>query len=103
MAKRKNHRKDKTSNSLPWLALAGVGLLVALGAVVIGMVTGGSRANRPTPQVTGAPRVQVSPESLDHGDIHFLTTIESRFEVRNVGDEPLEILGEPRVDAVEGC
>lgn len=103
MAKRKNHRKVKTSNSLPWLALAGVGILVALGAVVIGMVTGGSRANRPTPQVTGAPRVQVSPESLDHGDVHFLTTIDSEFVVRNVGDEPLEILGEPRVEAVEGC
>ncbi len=89
---------------MPWLALGVVGLLVALGAIVIGMVTGGSsRTNRPTPQVTGAPRVQVSPESFDHGDVHFLTTIESTFLVRNVGDEPLEILGEPRVEVVEGC
>jgi hypothetical protein len=31
------------------------------------------------------------------------TQVESRFTVQNVGDETLYILGDPRIEVVEGC
>lgn len=87
----------------PWLALAAVGAVLSLGAVIIAVVSGGQQATLPTPQVVGAPRVQVTPEMIDHGDVRYGTPVESIFLVRNVGDQPLTILGEPRVELIEGC
>lgn len=54
-------------------------------------------------EVKGAPRVAVAQESVDHGDIKFDTPVSSIFQVSNVGDKPLQILGEPQVELVEGC
>ena len=55
------------------------------------------------PVVTGAPRVVVDQELVDYGEVKFDTSIETVFRVRNVGDQPLKILGEPQVELVEGC
>jgi hypothetical protein len=56
------------------------------------------------PEVSGAPRVEVLPdEAIDYGDVKLNTTITTEYRVRNVGDEPLVIDGEPRVELVEGC
>jgi hypothetical protein len=56
------------------------------------------------PEITGAPRLEVLPQDvIDYGDIKLNTTINTEYTVRNVGDEPLTILGEPRVELVEGC
>jgi hypothetical protein len=56
------------------------------------------------PEVRGAPRVQVLPqEVIDYGDVKLGTTITTTYQVRNVGDRPLAILGEPQVELVQGC
>ncbi|HML22447.1 MAG TPA: hypothetical protein PKD09_12415 [Aggregatilinea sp.] len=56
------------------------------------------------PEVTGAPRVEiVQDEVIDYGDVKLGTTVNTVYTVRNVGDEPLVVSGEPRVELVEGC
>jgi hypothetical protein len=56
-----------------------------------------------TPPVTGGPRLEVSPESFDLGDVKLDTPVEAVFELRNVGGQALLIQGEPLVELVEGC
>jgi hypothetical protein len=56
------------------------------------------------PEVTGAPRVEVLPQDvIDYGDVKLDKTINTVFKVRNVGDEPLIVLGDPQVELIEGC
>lgn len=55
------------------------------------------------PIVTGAARAEVNIARIDHGAVAFNQPVESVYAIRNVGDQPLRILGEPRVELVEGC
>jgi hypothetical protein len=89
-----------------WVIVAGGVLLVA------GVLFFLLRASNPgqdnqqanfSPQVSGAPRISVANDTLDHGYVKLGTTVNSVFSVRNEGDRPLQILGEPRVELVEGC
>lgn len=78
-----------------------VGLLViALGALALML---GGRREPFVPKVTGGPSAEVEAASADLGDLRVNTLAESAFKIRNVGDQPLMILGEPRVEVVEGC
>lgn len=80
---------------------------VIVGAIVIVLaivaVLTGTRREPFEPEVTGEPRAQVDQSSIDHGAVRFNQPVESVFRIRNVGDQPLNILGEPRVELVEGC
>jgi hypothetical protein len=71
---------------------------MAIAAVIIG-----SRGAPFEPEVTGAARAEIEETSIDHGTLRFEQPVESVFRVRNVGDQTLLILGEPRVELVEGC
>jgi hypothetical protein len=56
------------------------------------------------PLVSGAARLEVLPDDvIDYGDVKLGTTITTVYTVRNVGDAPLAIYGEPRVELIEGC
>jgi hypothetical protein len=56
------------------------------------------------PEVTGAPQVAVLPQdAIDYGDVKLGTTVNTEFKVRNVGDKPLVVIGEPQVEVIEGC
>ncbi len=113
MAHTPKHRRRKASgpgSNLRWL-LAGVAGAVTL---IIAALALASRQNTATgqkafdpnfePEVRGAPRVQVLPqEVIDYGDVRLGTTITTTYRVRNVGDRPLMILGEPQVELVQGC
>jgi hypothetical protein len=88
----------------PWIwVVVAVVVVVAVGAVVALVM--GNRASSPayTPEVTGAPRAVVDTMVVDHGPVAYNQQVRSEFSVRNVGDEPLVILGEPRVQLVAGC
>lgn len=78
---------------------------VAVFLVVVGIVVWYRVDGRPTPkpQVTGAPRLVVDQTIVDEGDVKLGKTIRSAFRLQNVGDKPLQILGEPEVEVVEGC
>ncbi len=107
MSKRKRRIKGtrrvaaspKRRSWLPLVALAAALLLVGGGVLLWQRIV---RSAVP-PQVTGAPRVSVSQEVVDYGDVRLNTPIETVFYVYNVGDRPLKILGEPQVEVVQGC
>lgn len=101
--RRKDGRKGPSrSQNRGWLpVLLAVALLIG-GGLIIGLLTRGGQTT-PVPKVRGAPRVEVSQETVDYGDVKVNTPIETVFRVRNVGDQPLQILGEPQVEVVRGC
>ena len=88
-----------------WLIPALI-LVVAVAAVaVIALLP--NNANQPkstyVPEITGAPSAIIDSMVVDHGDVQVEETVVSAFQIGNVGDEPLVILGEPRVELVQGC
>jgi hypothetical protein len=78
-----------------------VGVIVVIVAIVA-VITGNS--GKPfEPEVSGSPRAEIDKTTVDHGSVPFGQYVESVFRVRNVGDKPLVILDEPRVELVQGC
>jgi hypothetical protein len=117
MSQHKKRRKGRAASTpannankklSPWALLIGLGLVLIAGVFLI------SRASQPSqsstesnlssvPPVAGSPRVFVAQDRIDHGDVKLNATIDSVFTIRNIGDQDLIILGEPRVELVEGC
>ncbi len=83
--------------------LAGAfGLAVLVGVVAWFYFQQGSAAPV-APEYRGGPRLSVDQDYIDFGTLRFEKFVTARFHLRNVGDQPLRISGNPRVDAVEGC
>ncbi|MDK3161444.1 hypothetical protein QPK87_33555 [Kamptonema cortianum] len=102
MSKSKKPQHPQQLQRPTWLLPAiVVGAIVVVVAIVAAII--GSRREPFEPEVAGAPRAEVDQTSIDHGSLRFEQPVESIFRVRNVGDQPLIILGEPRVELVEGC
>lgn len=81
-----------------------VGLLLIVGVVLAIILSRSSAQNASfVPQVSGAPRLEIETDRVDHGRVSYSTVVESVFPIRNVGDQPLKVLREPRVELVEGC
>jgi hypothetical protein len=40
---------------------------------------------------------------VDEGYVRFNVPVRTTFRLSNVGDQPLQILGQPQVELVEGC
>lgn len=108
MSKKRGYKRTNASpkRQSPWLWLAagGAALLVIIS---LGLVWTSSNAGEVTleitPQVSGAPRLEVDQDVVDEGYIKLNTPIRTTFRLRNVGDQPLHILDEPAVKLVEGC
>ncbi|MBL8161001.1 MAG: hypothetical protein JNJ61_03380 [Anaerolineae bacterium] len=94
--------KTKSRSRPTWLLPA---ILVGIAAVVVAIIAviSGGRSTPFVPQVSGAPRAEFDQTSIDHGGVRFERAVESIFRVRNVGDQDLVILGEPRVELMQGC
>lgn len=102
MSKAKKSPQSKAPPRPRWLLPAIiVGIVLVVAAIV--SVFAGSRRAAVEPEVKGAPRAEMAQTTIDHGAVRFETPVESVFRVRNVGDQPLTILNEPRVELVEGC
>ncbi len=103
----KRTRKSPAKRQFSWIWLAAVGamLLVAggLGLIWTSSSSTGVTTLDVTPEVVGAPRLAVDQEVIDEGYVKLNNTIRTTFRLRNVGDQPLHILGEPAVELVEGC
>ncbi len=84
---------------LPLIIVAGVALVV----VALISTSGSQPASTVTPQVNGAPALQVDKEKVDFGDVKLGQTVEAKFEVANVGDQPLLFQEAPYIEVVEGC
>ncbi|MBN8590596.1 MAG: hypothetical protein J0M33_02515 [Anaerolineae bacterium] len=102
MSTSKQSQHAKAPQRPTWLIPAVVfGVIVVVLAIVAVMT--GNRRESFEPEVKGAPRAEVDQTSIDHGSLRFEQPVESVFTVRNVGDQPLTILGEPRVELLQGC
>ncbi len=104
--KKKHRRGARTASALSWPVLvAAIGMVAVLAGAIIWFFSNNQAGASSdfVPEVSGAPRLEVSEELVDYGDVRLNTNIETVFRVRNVGDRPLQILGEPQVELVQGC
>ena len=53
--------------------------------------------------MTGQPSASIDKTNFDYGDVKLGNTIQTVFNVKNVGDKDLVFQGEPRVEVLEGC
>ena len=97
--KRKTRSKRPTSSRQPtWLVLAiGLALVLIVGGAAALLITGSSRP------ATGTPKLMVEQVVIDEGYQTNNTPVRTAFNIRNEGDGPLRVLGEPQVELVEGC
>jgi hypothetical protein len=97
--------KHKRSEKGVWnkfLIPGGLALALAVGAATWFVL------QNPTPvssaaQYKGGPRLVLDPELIDFGPVQFGRIVTARFRLRNVGDQPLRLAVDPRVEAIEGC
>jgi hypothetical protein len=54
-------------------------------------------------QFRGGPRLAVDKDLIDFGAVRYNQFVEARFQLRNVGDQPLQLPASPPVEVVEGC
>jgi hypothetical protein len=103
---KKSRRKRKQApppRRIPWMWIAvGSALLLVAGGLAFVWSSDQTDPNF-TPEVTGSPRLSVEQTEIDEGDIELNKTIRTAFRLKNVGDQPLYIKGEPVVELVEGC
>lgn len=101
---RKTNASKKVETKRPiWIALVVIGtVLTAITALLLTRSSDGIPDDF-VPQVEGAPKVAVSEERIDYGDVKLNSTVETVFQVSNVGDETLFVLGEPQVELLQGC
>ncbi len=83
-----------------WAILAAGVVLIAF--VVIDTASRDSTPP-PAPLVTGNPALQVDKQAEDFGTVTLGQTVEAKFEVTNVGDQPLRFTQPPYVEVIEGC
>ena len=107
MSKKKSRYKRKQApppRRIPWMWIAvGSALLLVAGGLAFVWSSGQQTDPNFTPEVTGSPRLSVEQDRIDEGDIKLNKTIRTAFRLKNVGDQPLYIKGEPVVELVEGC
>jgi hypothetical protein len=54
-------------------------------------------------QYRGGARLTVDKELIDFGTVRFNKMVDARFLLKNVGDQPLKLAVDQRVEAIEGC
>jgi hypothetical protein len=96
----KKHRKPLTPAATHprwWLwAVAAAAVVFVVGGLTV-LLTSPSRP------ADGTPKVVVDQTMIDEGYQKLDKAIRTSFTLRNEGDAPLRILGEPQVALVEGC
>jgi hypothetical protein len=84
---------------LPLIVIAGVAL------IVVALIGSGNNQSGATskPQVSGGPALQVDQEKIDLGDVPLGETVSAKFEITNVGDQPLRFTQKPYIQVAAGC
>ena len=103
--RRSDKRVSRAQPSSRWKKLllpGGLALAVAAGVATWFFLQNPSSASFAA-QTTGGPRLLVDPERIDFGPVQFERMVTARFRLRNVGDQPLRLAVDPRVEAIEGC
>ncbi len=89
----------------PWpFIVMGVGtlLIVVVGFLVWRSSNSSPKASTP-PEVTGSAKLSVDRDSIDFGKVALGQSVQAQFKLKDAGDQPLKIVGNPRVELVKGC
>ena len=102
MAKKsgKNRKMTQAGPQRPWWlwAVVAAAVLLVAGGLSMLLISGGSDTTS-----GGAPKLVVDQTVIDEGYQKLNTPVRTAFTIRNEGDSPLQVLGEPQVQLVEGC
>ena len=101
MSKKKSRRKKNAAPSarrFPWLWVVVGGAILLIGGGFSFLLISASSES-----VTGTPKLVVEETLIDEGYQTLNTPVRTSFKIRNEGDGPLRVLGEPQVQLVEGC
>ncbi len=96
---RRNDRAAKSPRPFVFMAVGAV-------LIVVGFLAWrGSRPAQTTPSPTnkGGATLSVDRTTIDFGKVPLDVPVKATFKLQNVGDEPLTLKGEPRVELVQGC
>ena len=84
-------------------------VVMAIGAAVI-LVVGfwvlrwsDSSSSTGAPQTTSGARLSVDRTTIDFGKVPLDKMVKAEFKIKNVGNQPLIVKAEPRVELVKGC
>jgi len=94
---KKNIAQPKSQRSLWLWGAAAIAVLFVVGGISLLLISG------QTEPENGTPKVIVNQTTIDEGYQKRDKTIRTSFTLRNDGDATLRILGEPKVELVEGC
>jgi hypothetical protein len=97
-------------NYWPFFLAGGALLLIIAGLIAVwrpaGQISsaGGTSpiGGNPT-QVADKPRLAVDRQQIDFGRVPLDRTVKATFVLSNVGDRPLQIVGEPVIEVKKGC
>lgn len=84
------------------LISASVGLAMLAGAAAWTVFPAEGRAGE-APTFRGGARLAVDQDLIDLGAQPYNRVVEARFQLKNIGDRPLQLPASPPVDVVEGC
>jgi len=101
--KRKKKTQPKRSGSRVIPLLLGLGGLLLLVFGGIALLGGGTKTQKAAIEVRGGPSLKVDQEQIDLGDVKLGQWVTARFELTNVGDEPLQFTKKPYIEVKEGC
>jgi hypothetical protein len=88
---------------LPLFVVGAAVLLIVLGLALVRRAgESASTSDIPTLE-TNMPRLAVDQKSIDFGKVPLDIPVKATFKLSNVGDQPLQILGQPVVAVKQGC
>lgn len=82
--------------------VAAVSLVMFLGAAAWILLPTEGRAGE-APSFQGGARLAVDTELIDLGAQPYNRVVEARFQLKNIGDRPLQLPPSPPIEVVEGC
>jgi hypothetical protein len=100
-----NRRRNARASNDPAASRTRLILTIVAALIVVAVVVARVWAwpSRSRPGAVSGPRIAVVADTVSLGDVKLHTPVEAVFRVRDVGAEPLQIIGEPSVEAVKGC
>jgi len=97
-------RKNESQKGFSARALAMMlAAVVAVAAIAFGLSTLMSEEEPEADVLDGVPKMVIEQDFFDYGAVVMDTPIETVFIVKNEGDAPLKIVGEPIVEVRDGC
>jgi len=96
--------KPEPARQPAWLPIiAGAAILL----VIVGLAlwwNSASSVPATAPQAGGGtPKLVVDRTTIDDGYVKFGAPVRATFKLSNSGSQPLQLLGEPKVELIEGC